>query len=637
MKLFQIIAVILLTYLAFSVKSKQISVDVYGKLPDKSLIAISPNAKRLAYRDTSNNSDIIVVLDLETYKVIAAAHLTEVNPNQLYFVNDNTVILTATDNIRITGYRGRHDTSWAYAFNLETKKIHSLLTQGYGIYTGQTQLGEIVGLSADKQYAYMPAYQSAGVYNLYKVNLREKRKPRIHQKGNSDTRQFFVGDDGEVLARERYNNHSNVHRVEARVNDEWQVIYRDETDIKTKGFSGLTPDKKSLVFRQYNQETDRTAYFTMSLADGSISEPLFSRPDKDVEYLLTDLNSTVYGVKYSGFTPNYEFFDDVLNARMRGLKKALPDNGFTIKDYTPDWNNIVFYLDGKESSGDYLLYNSGSLSLLAASRPEIPPESVNDVVEYSFKARDGLTIPTLLTIPLNKKVENLPAILMPHGGPFAYDTKTFNYRAQYFASQGYLVIQPQFRGSDGFGWEHSEKGHGEWGRKMQDDLTDSISSLSKEGKIDSKRVCIVGASYGGYAALAGAVFTPDLYKCVVSINGVSDIEDMIKSERREHGSDHWVITYWEKIIAEGTFKETHLAEISPINHVNKIKSPILLIHGELDEVVPISQSKDMLEELEDANKTVDFIELEDGDHYLSKATNRMTAMRAIAEFVKKHI
>ena len=262
---------------------------------------------------------------------------------------------------------------------------------------------------------------------------------------------------------------------------------------------------------------------------------------------------------------------------------------------------------------------------------------VNPVLEYEYDTRDGYTIPTLLTVPRGKKLENLPAIMLPHGGPESYDDKSFSYMAQYFASQGYLVIQPQFRGSDGFGWEHMALGRGQWGQRMQDDLTDALSALVADGSVNKDKVCIVGASYGGYAALAGAVFTPELYKCVVSINGVADVDRMLRQEKRDHGSDHWVVSYWKKVIASGQVAKDHLAKISPINYVKNIQAPVLLIHGSRDQIVPFSQSEEFFDEMEDEGKAVSFVELEKGDHYMSTAENRLKAMQAIHEFVNKHI
>ena len=155
--------------------------------------------------------------------------------------------------------------------------------------------------------------------------------------------------------------------------------------------------------------------------------------------------------------------------------------------------------------------------------------------------------------------------------------------------------------------------------------------------VDKDRVCIVGASYGGYAALAGAVFTPDLYKCVVSINGVSDVQQMLNTEEREYGKNHWVVSYWQDVIAKGDVNVDHLKQISPINFVDRVQVPVLFIHGELDDVVPISQSENMFDELDDANKNVKFIELHGGDHHLSTSKNRLKTLKAIDRFIKKHL
>jgi dipeptidyl aminopeptidase/acylaminoacyl peptidase len=385
------------------------------------------------------------------------------------------------------------------------------------------------------------------------------------------------------------------------------------------------------------QNHKRWSYYTMALADGKISEPIFNRADKDVEASLMGLDRVLHGVRYSGFVPSYEFFDERLNARLRGIKQALPNNGFTISDFTPDWSQIIFYMDGELSSGDFLLYKDGGLSLLAAARPEIKPEAVHQVETVNIKARDGLIIPTLLTLPHSTKKEKLPAIMLPHGGPESYDKKGFDWLAQYFASQGYLVIQPQFRGSTGFGWQHQEKGRGQWGLKMQDDISDAIKDLAAKGTIDADKVCIVGASYGGYAALAGAVFTPELYQCVVAINPVADVELMLDKDKSRYGDDNEVVSYWQDVLKKDKLPAGHLASISPINYVEKVSAPVLLIHGEQDKSVSIEQSENMFDLLEDANKKVTFIKLYKGDHQLSKAANRLQALKAIETFVKTHI
>ena len=609
----------------------------FGKLPAFELLALSPSGQRLAYRDTRQEQDLLLVREMKTGKMISAASIAGANPNNLFFIDEERIILQATENARLPGFRGRYDFGAAFVLNTQTNRVHQLLIPGKGIYPGQFRLGRIVGISEDKKSAYMPAWQTPRTYSLFKVNLEKPRKPYIYQRGTSDTVNFFLNTRQQVIARERYNNDHDLHSIEARKNNQWVEIFRQETPYTTKGFRGVTPDGNKLVFRAQNADNGRWAYYTLSLSDGTISDPLFSHAYKDVEAMIIGLDQIVHGVRYSGFYPSYEFFDEKLNVRMRSLRRALPNQAIWIRDFSDDWNTLTLYVEGGNNSGQYLIYHQGKLQHIAHTRPDIGPEAVSPVQITDFDARDKHVIPTLLTLPQNVEHTNLPAILMPHGGPESYDRAGFDYMAQYFASQGYVVIQPQFRGSTGFGEAHRQAGRGEWGRKMQHDLTDAVAAFSQQGLINPERVCIVGASYGGYAALAGAVFTPDRYQCAVSINGVSDVEAMLKTDKRDYGTNHWVVAYWSSLLAKGKVNNDHLADISPINHTAAIKTPILLIHGEQDEVVDISQSEAMFSELRAEKKSVQFIRLKKGNHYLSKGKNRVQALEAIAEFVETHL
>lgn len=235
-------------------------------------------------------------------------------------------------------------------------------------------------------------------------------------------------------------------------------------------------------------------------------------------------------------------------------------------------------------------------------------------------------------------MKNLPAVVIPHGGPASFDKIGFNYLAQAFAQQGYLVIQPQFRSSSGFGSEHLLAGYGEWGRKMQHDLTDAVTFFTKQGMIDKNRVCIVGSSYGGYAALAGGAFTPDLFKCVVSKNGIGNLKDFQNRISREQGTSSAAFAYWNDQI--GGFSDTTediAAQRSPELSAAAFKAPVLLVYSEKDKIVPPRQSVTMYDALKSENKQVEILKLEGDDHHLSQGETRLQALRATIEFVNKHI
>ena len=249
---------------------------------------------------------------------------------------------------------------------------------------------------------------------------------------------------------------------------------------------------------------------------------------------------------------------------------------------------ILVFIEGQESSGEYIVIDEDNdISIVGMARPDIPYSAVHSIVSFNYKAEDGLDIPALMTIPKTwDRKSKLPSVMLPHGGPASYDSMTFNWMAQAFAEQGYLVIQPQFRGSKGFGNKLTLAGYGEWGGKMQTDLIDALAALVDKGIADPNRACIVGSSYGGYAALAAGAFTSKTFKCIVSINGISDLTLMLNTEKKKFGKKHWIPSYWNKVLANTKDKKALLSDISPINNIQNFTVPVLLIHAENDTVVP---------------------------------------------------
>jgi dipeptidyl aminopeptidase/acylaminoacyl peptidase len=253
---------------------------------------------------------------------------------------------------------------------------------------------------------------------------------------------------------------------------------------------------------------------------------------------------------------------------------------------------------------------------------------------YSYKASDGLGMEGVLTLPPGSTGKNLPVVVIPHGGPEGSDDAGFDTWAQVFASRGYAVFQPNFRGSGGYGIAFRNAGFGQWGRKMQTDISDGLAALAADGIVDPKRACIVGGSYGGYAALAGVTLQHGLYRCAVSYGGVSDPADMLREEARE-GASKATRRYWRSYL--GTEFSGEISDaISPRANADKADAPILLVHGDKDTVVLPAQSKDMVSALRRADKPVEYIELENEDHWLSRSATRLQWFKAMVAFVQKH-
>jgi dipeptidyl aminopeptidase/acylaminoacyl peptidase len=303
---------------------------------------------------------------------------------------------------------------------------------------------------------------------------------------------------------------------------------------------------------------------------------------------------------------------------------------------------MLFFVEGGVHAERYVLFDRATkkVSGVANSRPSIKPDDVGEVITIEYKARDGLKIPGLITWPTGVAPEerkNLPLVVMPHGGPEAYDAVGFDWLAQFLANEGYAVLQPNFRGSAGFGMVFRQAGRGQWGRKMQDDITDGANALAKMGWVDPNRICIVGWSYGGYAALAGGALTPDLYKCVASIAGVSNLREMLATERRLHGSRSRTVTYWEEQIGDPDKDREAIDAVSPSRLADRFSAPVLLVHGIDDTTVPVQQSDMMNDALKNAKKTVQYIRIKGDDHGLVDNGSRRSVLTSLAEFLAKHI
>jgi len=621
--------------------------ELYGHLPTISMMEISPDGRTIAFRRMADDGDRIMLYSLAKNQLVGSISLNEdIDPNDIMFADADTLVLVVSQYGRIEGFRGRDDYSRAFVYSTRDHELKTLLQPGGVVYVGQSGLGEIVGVSPGGKYAYMPAFSGDARfveypnYSLFRVELGAPKHRKIQFQGERRSVGYLVDADGATLVHELFNGREGLHSIEARHGKDWSEIFHRDTKLIGTSLIGLTPDYRSLVVARYDEHSRRRSYYTMSLENGEITGTLFARDDADVESVIADINRVVYGARYSGFNPSYEFLDSRLTTRVAGLVDSFQGNSVRLRGWTNDWKTLLVYVEGPAFSGQYFSVSEGqSPKLLATARPNFDDARIHPIASFRFTARDGMVIPTLLTIPRAHldKPENLPAIILPHGGPAAYDRIGFDWFAQALADQGYLVVQPQFRGSTGFGLDHREAGNGEWGKKMQSDLTDALQALVNKGYVDADRVCIVGMSYGGYAALAGGAFTPDLYKCVVSINGISDVEAMIDHDDFAYKDNEWIESYFEETIGNGELRHSELDAISPADHAENFQAPVLLLHGEHDEVVSNKQSGKMYSRLKSAGKDVTYVPLEDDNHYLSSDETRIQALREVIDFVNEKL
>lgn len=618
--------------------------EAYGALPSVSSAEISPDGTKLAVISNRADGTYLLVTDIATGELIKGAALGDMKARNVVFFDNEHVILRVSDTISTFGFRGEYEYGGAFSMNIKTGKIEQLLYRTKGLYPAQTGIGRIVGRGSRTGEVLMPAYYGEPPadpsLHLFRTKLGD-RSGRTYKKGTPDTRGWFVGEGGKVLARVRYQQRSNTFRVQHLAGNDWQDIYVEEREIPL-ALHGVLPDESGLVFSLAQADDVGFAGLMKLGFDGKIEGPVIPLRDREIEDILTDNNRKIVGVQYAGVVPEYAFLDANLQASYEATKETLPNATLRVDSWSETRGEVLYDVFDPSLGDVWLVHDtqSNGYSIVSNSRPDIPVESMAVMMDIKYQARDDMQIQAILSAPPDYQAETsgpLPAIIMPHGGPASYDKFEFDWMAQFFANRGYMILQPNFRGSEGFGQAFEDAGNGEWGGKMQDDITDGVNALVSAGMIDPDRICIVGASYGGYAALAGAVFTPDIYRCVIAIAPVSDLNRMLRDEKRDRGRHHWVVTYWEQAIADGDARQEKLRSISPVRFAENVEAPILLLHGDDDTVVPYSQSAAMKRALEQAGKQVELVKLKGEDHWLSVADTRMQTLREMDRFISEHL
>ena len=611
------------------------NIENYGQLPKVRAFSISPDGRHFAYVARGEDNDLFYVLDSSSLKVVFASNITNVKARATEFITNKHVLIRASDTLRTQGYKGRREHSGALVYNLETGKVKLLLKGTRGIHPAQTGLGRIVGMNPEDESVFMPAF-AIGTnprYNLYKVNLNTG-KGRLYSKGNKNTIDWFMDAQGNVLAREEYDEDEQLHSIHSRYSGQWQTIYSLNTSVPKISVQSVAKDGRWLLFIDNNN--NRNALFSMDLLDGEVFGPEYESQDAEIDNLLVDINRQLQAVIYSGFKPSYEFVEQEFNQLFDRLALSFPSSSVHFESWNQDKTAIIILVSGGDAPGTYYLFDTEKVKLKRLVT-QYDVDAIGEIKAIRYPARDGLKIPALLTLPPgDDDKKNLPLIALPHGGPESYDQIGFDWMAQYFAAKGYAVLQPNFRGSTGFGNKFRLAGYGRWGAEMQNDVSDGIAALAASGYIDPERVCIIGGSYGGYSALAGGAYSPELYRCIVSINGVSDLPRMLKSEKRRYGKDHWVVSYWSRIIGNSKTEIDKLKSISPVHFAADFKAPVLLLHGRDDTVVPIKQSDIMYKALRRADKSVELIRLKGEDHWLSSSATRLQLLTEIDQFLDEY-
>ena len=425
------------------------------------------------------------------------------------------------------------------------------------------------------------------------------------------------------------------------------LLYRDKEDepfrnILTTDFrESVSPlfftfDNKKLYVAS-NLGRDKSAIFVFDPQTVEHEELLFEHPDVDVSSLFRSRKRKV--ITGTGFTTDrfrYHFFDEERAALQNELEERLPGDEVVVASMSRDETKVLVYAGSDRTRGTYFFFDRETKDFrkLAELAPWLPKERMAPMKHVSYTSRDGLTIHGYLTLPLGKEPKNLPVVIHPHGGPWVRDGWGFDPQVQFLANRGLAVLQMNFRGSTGYGRAFWEAGFKEWGRSMQDDVTDGVLWLINQGIADPKRVGIYGASYGGYAVLAGLAFTPDLYACGVDYVGVSNIFTLLET----------IPPYWElgrqmlyEQIGDPEKDKELLKAASPVFHADRITAPLFVAQGANDPRVKKAESDQIVEALRSRGIEVEYMVKENEGHGFRNEENRFDFYRAMERFLATHL
>jgi dipeptidyl aminopeptidase/acylaminoacyl peptidase len=631
-----------------SIQAAPPPVEDYGKLPGMEFVTLSPSGERYAFSATVGDKRKLFVLTTGN-QALMVNDLGAMKVERIDWVGEDHVLVIFSSTVYL-GFEWVADKDELYgtiAIDLKSNKAISIFgdPKQRGVahtvagYYGSAELkghwyGYFGGYTYDRDTGNLKTSSEGSTYtDLYRVDL-DTGQFELAAQGADSGDGWLVGPDGNVAARLLYN----------RKRGDWRLM--SSAWSGTVLASGSAPVARVAIGGFGHTPGD--VLLTVGGADHDILEELSltGAPPKatlnldEVGAPIFDPNSRLW----IGSEVNEDddkktvLFQSAAQKRLNAAVAAFPGYLAHVTSFSADFNRMIVFTDGGDDSGTYWIVDipKRSAEILGSVYPSIKPNAVGPVRWFDYKAADGLAMRGVLTLPPGRAAKNLPLVVLPHGGPEAHDRPRFDYWAQAFAARGYAVFQPNFRGSDGQGNAFRDAGFGQWGRKMQTDISDGTAELSRQGIVDVRRACIVGWSYGGYAALAGVTVQHGLYRCAFSYGGVADPAAFLTQEREYSGGETTGTRYLKNFLGVTTALETELNTISPVRLADRADAPVMLIHGLDDTVVLPEQSERMARALSKAGKPVELITLKGADHWLLREDVRIAMVKASVEFVMKN-
>nr|WP_295663787.1 alpha/beta fold hydrolase [Polymorphobacter sp.] len=614
------------------------ALEAYGHLPSVDEIEISPDGSKLAFFVGDEHDRQVQVRSTADMKLLHGARAGDTKLRALLWAGENHLLIATSTTAWVYNLSGnKREYLQVVDYDLGKNRSRQMLD---GVVTGVTRLLNtaaalpVIRMIDGKPVAFTEGISfpdQRGVLTMMRTDLDTGHSRQVAL-GAVVTRGWVVDRAGQLVARVDYDDKPGEWTLSTGRDGHLTRSMREIDPIDAPSVRGFGRDANTILVSVPGEEIER--YREVALGADHASEPVAILDDG--EPIHDARTGVLIGIRReSGPGINYTFFAPEDAHLWAQVTRAFPNAVVELASWSDDHRKIILKVEGGRFGAAFFLLDTAThhASLIADEYREI---SVDDILErklIAYPAADGLSIPAYLTLPPARAGAKLPLIVLAHGGPGARDEAGFDWWSQALASRGYAVLQPEFRGSTGFGEHFHTAGFGEWGRKMQTDLSDGVKFLGAAGTIDPARVCIAGGSYGGYAALAGVTLQSGIYACAISLAGPSDLRPMLATAQAVNGGPGRVLRFWQRFMGAQSRNDPALDLISPAKQAAKVTVPILLIHGIDDTVVEFAQSKIMAAALTRAGRSTEVVQLKGEDHWPSRSETRMAMLKATADFL----
>ncbi|WP_395338294.1 alpha/beta hydrolase family protein [Ningiella sp. W23] len=624
-------------------------------------VQISPDAKKLSFRMQVNERWRLAVLDLETFKTVGGANLGgQLSVGNYYWASDERIVIEIVNHEPWLDEPAFYGELFAVNYDGSNRELI------FGFRAGEQQTGsrmrkkeavrawaEVLHTLPDDEdhilISSKPWSSSRGALaNVHKLNIHTGMLQKRELRSPIPYESFVTSSSGEILFVSGKDEEDNS-RIFSFKDDEWieltenvgasfRPLVTNDDDTKLYFIDRNNSDKRGLFSLSLDTKENSDDAASTDLDTSSIRE-IYTDDVVDItDITLSSDGSSAYAIRVDNGYPAYMMFNAKSEEAQiyKSMLATFPGSKVTITSRSRDGNLMVVYVSSDITPGSYYLYDrkNNKLEMLFGNMSHIQQAHLSESRPFTFDASDGMEIHGYITYPVSmKEGDKVPLVTLVHGGPHGpRDWWRFDRQVQMLANEGYAVVQVNFRGSGGYGLNYMQAGYGEWGRRIQQDIIEGTEFVISQGQIDTERMCIMGGSFGGYSAVMSATLEPDMFKCVVANAGVYDLELMYSD------GDIKDLLYGKNYLKRAIGNdESLLKTFSPVNHVQKLKAPVLIAHGAKDRRVPVEHAEALRDALDTHNKPYQWFVKPAETHGFYDVGNRTEYYNEVASFLGKHL